>query len=151
MFRIWIHRNFAFLQAIAGDFTAKYSARKIRTCNAYAVDKDFRPTLRAAMDYYNNNAKTLSQDHKVRALMAQVDDLRSILGRNVNLLIERETRIDTLVEKSEQTMIESQVFKKKSIKMKREERRKSIKMSILIGGFFLLLFLCLAYIITKKR
>jgi len=103
------------------------------------------------MDYYNNNAKTLSQDHKVRALMAQVDDLRSILGRNVNLLIERETRIDTLVEKSEQTMIESQVFKKKSIKMKREERRKSIKMSILIGGFFLLLFLCLAYIITKKR
>jgi len=138
---MYVHRNFAFLQAIARDFATKYSARKIRTCNAYALDKDFRPTVRAAMDYYNTNATTLSRDHKISMLMAQVDDLRNILGRNVHLLIERETKIDSLMEKSEQTRIDSLVFKKQSIRMKREQRNKSIKLSILIGGFFFLIFL----------
>jgi Synaptobrevin len=93
------------------------------------------------MDYYNTNATTLSQDHKISMLMAQVDDLRNVLGRNVHLLLERETKIDSLMEKSEQTRIDSLVFKKQSIRMKREQRNKSIKMSILIGGFFFLVFL----------
>lgn len=75
--------------------------------------------------------------------MAQVDDLRNVLGRNVNLLIERETRMDSLMEKSEQTKKDSLVFKRKSIRMKREQRTKSIKMSILIGGCFFLVLLIL--------
>lgn len=137
------HRNFAFLQSVARDFTAKYSARRIRNCNAYALDKDFRPTLRSALNYYNNNAASLSRDHKVNALMAQVEDMKTLLGRNINLLIERDTKIDRLMEKSEQTKRDSLIFKRKSIRMKREARNKNAKLGILIAGCFVLLFLIL--------
>lgn len=139
------YRNFAFLQAVARDFTAKYSARRIRTCNAYALDKDFRGTLRSTLNYYNNNSKTLSQDQKINALMTQVEDMRSILGRNITLMIERETRIDRLVEKSEQTRRDSLVFKRNSVQIKKAARNKSYKLSFLIAGIFLLLFLILIF------
>ena len=135
------HRNFAFLQAVAGDFTAFYSARRIRNCNAYALDKEFRPKMRSALDYYNTNAKTLSRDTKINALMSQVEDMRTVLGRNLQLLIDREVRIDRLVEKSQQTRRDSLVFMQKSIRLKREARNKSMKLSLLIGGSFLLLVL----------
>ncbi len=138
------------MQAVARDFNAKYSPRKIRNCNAYALDKEFRPTVRAALDYYNTNAKMLSQEQRVTMLMAQVDDLRNVLGRNVNLLIQQETKIDTLIEKSEQTKKDSLVFKRKSIRMKREQRTKSIKLSILIGGGGVLFLLILIIAIAKS-
>lgn len=92
----------------------------------------------------------LSQDQRVNMLMAQVDDLRNVLGRNVNLLIQQETKINSLIEKSEQTKKDSLVFKRKSIRMKREQRNKSFKLSILIAGGGVLLLLILITLIAKS-
>ncbi len=146
----FVCRNFAFLQAAARDFTTKYSARRIRTCNAYALDKDFRGSLRSTLNYYNTNSKVLSRDQKIDALMTQVEDMRSILGRNITLLIERETKIDRLMEKSEQTRRDSLVFKRNSNHLKRATRNKSYKMAFLIAGIFLLLSLLLIFVLVKE-
>jgi hypothetical protein len=142
--------NFAFLQAVASDFTSNYSARRIRNCNAYALDKDFRPTLRTALNYYNTNAKALSRDAKINALMGQVEDMKTVLGRNMQLLIDRETRIDRLMQKSQQTKRDSLVFKQKSIRMKREQRNKSWKMTLVMGGTFLCLVLVFMFVGIRK-
>lgn len=130
---------------MAQDFSAKYSARRIRNCNAYALDKDFRPSMRTTLDYYNKNANTLSRDQKINALIAQVEDMKSLLGRNITLLLERETRIDRLVESSNQARRDSLLFKRQSLRMKREMRNKSYKLWFLIAGIFLLLFLILLF------
>lgn len=102
------------------------------------------------MDYYNLNRSKLSRDQKINALVAQIEDMKSVLGRNITLLLERETKIDRLVEKSEQTRIDSLVFKRKSMQVKREQRTKSIKLWFIIAGMFLLLFLILLFRGLKK-
>ena len=145
-----VRSNFAFLHAVARDFAAKYSKRRIKNCNAYALDKDFRPTLRTTLDYYNANTKVLSRDRKISALMAQVEDMKSLLGRNITLMIERETKIDRLMEKSLQTRRDSMVFKRKSTQLKNQTTRKNIKLGLLITGIFLALFLIVLFVGIKK-
>lgn len=92
------------------------------------------------MHYYNVNHKTLSRDQRINALITEVEDMKTVLGRNLTLLLERETKLDRLVEKSEQTRIDSLVFKKRSIGMKKEARTRSYKLWFLIAGMLLLFF-----------
>ena len=102
------------------------------------------------MDYYNLNRATLSRDHKINALIAQVEDMKTVLGRNITLLMERETKIDRLMEKSEQTRLDSLVFKRKSIRMKKQARAKSYKLWFLIAGLILGIFGTILYAGIKK-
>mmetsp|Transcript_101687 Transcript_101687/g.152374 ORF Transcript_101687/g.152374 Transcript_101687/m.152374 type:complete len:273 (-) Transcript_101687:172-990(-) len=131
--------NFAFLQAVANDFTDKYTPRRIKNCNAYALDKDFKPLLRTAMDYYNTNHKMLGRDVKINGLLTKVEDMKALLGRNLHLLLERDQKLERLVEKSEQTRIDSLVFKKKAVKLKNHHRGQSYKLGFLIAGIFVLI------------
>eukprot|EP00934_Nitzschia_sp_Nitz4_P006628 Nitzschia sp. Nitz4//scaffold3_size479765//123077//123949//NITZ4_000053-RA/size479765-processed-gene-0.65-mRNA-1//1//CDS//3329550617//6618//frame0 len=142
---------FAFLQAVNRDFVSTYTARRIRNCNAYAMDKDFKPTLRSTLDYYNLNRAKLSRDQKINALMAQIEDMKAVLGRNITLLLERETKIDRLVEKSERTRRDSLIFKKKSIRVKRELRQKSYKLWFLIAGLIATLILVVLLVGLKQK
>lgn len=102
------------------------------------------------MDYYNVNRTTLSRDHKINALVAQVEDMKTVLGRNITLLLEREGKIDRLMQKSEQTRRDSMVFKRKSIRMKKEARQKSYKLWFLIAGMFLVIFVTVLYAGMKR-
>jgi hypothetical protein len=129
-----VFRDFAFLQATARDFSGKYTKRRIKNCNAYALDKDFSPNVRTSMHYYNTNRKSLGRDPKINALMGRVEDMKTILGRNLTLLLEREHKLDALMEKSEQTRRDSLVFKKRAIKLKNEVENRSFKLWCLIAG-----------------
>jgi hypothetical protein len=127
------------LQTVANDFTDKYTARRIKNCNAYALDKDFKPLLRTSMDYYNLNHKSLGRDAKINGLLTKVEDMKSVLGRNLHLLLEREQKLERLFEKSEQTRKDSLIFKKKSVNFKKHSETQSYKLSFLIAGIFVLI------------
>jgi hypothetical protein len=134
-----VFSNFAFLQNVARDFTGTYTARKIKNCNAYAMDKQFSPNLRTTMHYYNVNHVMLSRDQKINSLLAKVEDMKTVLGRNLTLLLEREHKLVNLLETSEQAVTESMVFKKKAKKVKQEYRGRSYKLWFLIAGMLILI------------
>ncbi|MGK3751529.1 MAG: vesicle-associated membrane protein 7 [Bacillariaceae sp.] len=140
--------NFAFLQAISHDFGGKYSQRKIRNANSYAFDKDFKPTLRSTMHHYNIRRKELIREDnaQIDQLMTKVEDLKSVMGRNLTLLLERDEHLDNLMNKASKARQDSMVFKRKSIKAKRQMEMKSYKMWFLIC-FSILIFLY--FIITS--
>jgi vesicle-associated membrane protein 7 len=129
--------NFAYLQALAHDFGGRYNKRRIRNANSYAMDKEFKPMMRATMHHYNINRAELSRDSHVNLLMAKVEDLKSVLGRNMVLLLEREQQLDSLMDKATQARRDSMIFKKKAVKAKRRLEMKSYQMWFLI--FFSLL------------
>ena len=91
------------------------------------------------MDYYNTNRATLGRDEKVNQLMAQVEDMKTVLGRNIQLMLEREHKVNSLLETSEQARKDSLVFRKKSIYMKRQQRAKNRKLWCLIAGILLVI------------
>ncbi|KAL3910567.1 MAG: hypothetical protein SGILL_007644 [Bacillariaceae sp.] len=124
--------NFAFLQALAHDFGGRYSKRRIRNANAYGMDKDFKPMIRSAMHHYNINREDLMRDAQVNRLLGKVEDLKNVLGRNMELMLEREHQLDSLMDKATQARRDSMVFKKKGTKVKKTMMMKSYKMWFLI-------------------
>lgn len=142
---------FAFLQAVARDFTRKYSSRKIKNVNAYALDKEFSSNVRNAMHYYNINCEKLSRDPQVNALLAQIDDMRAVLGRNINLLLERGDKIDSIMTKSEKAKRDTLVFKRKSEKMKKYKKIKNLQMNMILGGVIVILIIILSFFLGKNN
>jgi len=140
--------NFAFLQALSRDFGGRYSKWRINKANSYALDKDFKPILRSTMHHYNIHRKDIIREEnaQINHLLGQVEDLKSVLGRNLNLLLERDQHLDSLMDKAVQARQDSMVFKKSSVKVKKHLAMKSYKMWFLIC-FSLLVFIY--FIITS--
>mmetsp|Transcript_10409 Transcript_10409/g.14701 ORF Transcript_10409/g.14701 Transcript_10409/m.14701 type:complete len:270 (-) Transcript_10409:1775-2584(-) len=124
--------SFAFLDHVQTEFTKNYNSRKIDTAKAGAMVQSFSPELRSSIHHYNVNHVALSQDEKVRALTVQVDDLKSIMGNNLTLLIERVEDIDKLVDKSEQMKRDSLVFQKRTKQVHRKMSRKSTNVQVVL-------------------
>lgn len=105
------------------------------------MDKQFAPNLRSSMHYYNINHDKLSRDQKVNELMAQVEDMKTVLGRNLHLLLDRETKLNNLLETSQQAKRDSLVFRKRSKSIRMQYRNRNTKLWLLIGGtLFLILY-----------
>ena len=96
------------------------------------------------MHYYNTHHSELSRDQQVAKLLAQVEDMKQVLGRNINLLLEREHRLDRLVDKSEQLKNETRVFKKRAAQVKQQNKYKNYKYIALIM-FIILIFIYLIF------
>jgi hypothetical protein len=107
------------------------------------MDKQFSPNLRTTMHYYNINHVTLSRDQKINSLLAKVENMKTVLGRNLTLLLEREHKLNDLLETSQQAKRDSMVFKKRSAQVKQQARGKSRKLGFLIAGMVILIMYAL--------
>mmetsp|Transcript_9792 Transcript_9792/g.15040 ORF Transcript_9792/g.15040 Transcript_9792/m.15040 type:complete len:272 (-) Transcript_9792:135-950(-) len=132
--------SFAFLEHVQTEFTKKYNSRKIDNAKPGSMNESFSPELRSSIHHYNINHVALSQDAKVRALTVQIDDLKSIMGNNLTLLIERGEDIEKLMDKSEEMKRDSMVFRRKSKKVHKKISRKSLYVQIVmvVGVLFMI-------------
>eukprot|EP00804_Cyclotella_cryptica_P031203 CCRYP_019398-RD/>CCRYP_019398-RD protein AED:0.41 eAED:0.47 QI:275/0/0.5/1/0/0/2/0/271 len=100
--------NFNFLDDAQSKFTSSYSPSKIAKAKAYEMDKQFRRELGKIVHYYNENRNKFARHDKVDILLDKVDDLREVLGRNISMVLERERKLDDLIEQSENMMMDTQ-------------------------------------------
>lgn len=103
------------------------------------------------MHYHNVNHKELSRDKKVQALMAQVGDFKKLMGRNINIILENQTQISSLMEMSEDMQMDAQVFKKKSTQLVRKKKRKLAFGYIIACGIVLVLIYLTLMMICGPR
>jgi Synaptobrevin/Regulated-SNARE-like domain len=116
--------SFAYLETLHKDFVRCFRAGRIQKCRAYTLDKEFTPTVRSLVHYHNVNHNKIRQEQRVRQLEAKVNDMKSILGNNITLLIQRNERLERLRNKSDELEDKVQVFRKKSKAYVREQRYK---------------------------
>jgi hypothetical protein len=136
-----LSRNFAFLELVNTEFTSLYKERRIEKANAYGLDKDFGPHLRSAMHYYNSNGERLRREAKVEDLVKQIESMKTVMGRNIHLALERGENLDNLVEKSDKMQKDSLVFKKRGNQLKKTIRWQNMKYACCLGG----LVICLVW------
>ena len=93
------------------------------------------------MHYYNTNHKSLAREESVQKVMAKVQDLKVVMNRNVNLLLERGEQLDTLLDRSDLLKEDAKVFKKKSRVMVRQQKRKYYaRVAVIVGIVAILSF-----------
>eukprot|EP00956_Cyclotella_meneghiniana_P022929 scaffold43948_cov49-Cyclotella_meneghiniana.AAC.2 len=132
--------NFHCLHDAQTKFTSMYSPSKVTKAKSYEMDKTFHKELGKLMHYYNENRNTFARYDKVNSLLNQVDDLTSLLGRNIEMVLERETKLDDLAIKSETLVKDVKVFRKKSVILKKKVRRDYFKWYC-VGGIVGLLMI----------
>lgn len=137
MFYFSPYSNFEFLINVQKEFYLKYPPSQIVTANAYAYDNSFRKTLSNLMHYCNTSGG-IDSDLKASGLRAEVQSIKNILDINIDLLMRRGVVMENLIEQSEDLLVESQVFNKRSTKLKRAMKRKSFYYKMILVAFALL-------------
>jgi hypothetical protein len=145
---IWCDRNFAFLEQIATEFVKRHRKGRIETANAYALDKDFSPTVRSCMHHHNINHKSIAQEERVINLMAKVDNMKHVMGTNIHLMLERSDALEELVDKSETLEEDAAVFRRKSTVVRRRHQRKFWFKRMVLAALFLIGFSMFLYVTT---
>ena len=126
--------NFAFLDHVQKEFTKLFKANRIQKANAYSLDKIFKPNMRSAMHYYNTNHKDWAREESVQKVMAKVQDIKEVMNRNINLLLERGENLEALLDKSDLLQEEANVFKKKSrVMLQRQRRKYYIRIAVIVA------------------
>lgn len=137
--------HFAFLEQIANEFSKRYWSSRVKSAKAMNMDSTFLPTLRSAMHYHNIHADTIKQDDKVKHMLAKTESVQNALGRNLNMLLQNQTKYDNLLEQSEVLSKDVRVFRKKARVTKRRMQVRYYFWSMACCGIIVLLsYLALA-------
>lgn len=139
--------NYSFLHDVQLEFSEKFSPLKIERANAYGMQKGFVQTIANQMHYYNTNRLSLAKDHHTSKLSADVDNLKSIMDENIQLIMKRGETMERIIKQSEELLDETKVFQKRGQQLKRVMKKKTkIYKSILIGFCVLFIYLIFASI-----
>ncbi|KAK2118025.1 Vesicle-associated membrane protein [Saguinus oedipus] len=119
-------RDFNFLNEIKKRFQTAYGSRA-QTALPYAKES-ISSVLAAQLKHHSEN-KGLD---KVTETQAQVDELKGIMVRNVDLVAQRGERLELLIDKTENLMDSSVTFKTASRNLARAMCMKNLKLTIII-------------------
>lgn len=133
--------SFAFLDAMQAEFHKIYrNPTRIANANAYAFQKAFTPNIRAQMHYHNTNHTSIAQEDRVRDLLAQVSDMKGVMGRNITLLLDRGDSLQRLSDKSQMALSDASVFRKQAQYHRNRQMRRyyvSVFFTLLAISFFI--------------
>ncbi|KAL3759122.1 hypothetical protein ACHAWU_008574 [Discostella pseudostelligera] len=118
--------NYSFLDDAENKFSKSYAAFQVTKAKAYGMEKNFSKELGKLIYFYNENRSTMDRQEKVNVLLNKVDDLKSIMGRNIDMVLEREGKLVELVEQSDSMLKDTKVFTKRSSKLKTRSRRENM-------------------------
>ncbi|CAL1530860.1 unnamed protein product [Lymnaea stagnalis] len=120
-------KAFLFLNEIKRRFHSQYGVRA-QTALPYAMNSDFSRTMASQM-------RSVSEERpdQVAKVQNQVDELKSIMVKNIDQLAERGERLELLVDKTEDLNASSVTFKKTSRNLARSLWWKNVKLMVIIG------------------
>ena len=76
------------------------------------------------MHYHNIHHNELRQDEKVTRLLSQVSNIHDVMGRNLNLMLERGEKFEGILARSENLNADAAVFRKRSRQARRTMQRR---------------------------
>ncbi|KAL7979420.1 hypothetical protein Chor_004578 [Crotalus horridus] len=120
-------RAFTFLNEIKKRFQTTYGSRA-QTALPYAMNSEFSSVLAAQLKYHSENK---GPDQMVET-QAQVDELKGIMVRNIDLVAQRGEKLELLIDKTENLVDSSVTFKTTSRNLARAMCMKNLKLTIII-------------------
>ena len=82
-----------------------------------------------------------SNMEKVKKVQDEVQEVKSVMGDNIDKILKRGENVEVLLDKSEQLSHESTIFRRKARTLKRQICFKNIKMIVLISLLVALLII----------
>ena len=120
---------FTFIADLKKKFLLTYDNNQIKNSFSYQL-KDFSNEIKKLMISYGKNPIS-----KIKLLENSVSKTHSILFENVQQLMERDTKLDLIAQKSNRLTESSDNFMKNIHEIKRRQKMKKYKFYGIIGAF----------------
>nr|XP_061793549.1 vesicle-associated membrane protein 7 isoform X2 [Nerophis lumbriciformis] len=133
-------RAFSFLSEIKRRFQTTYGSRA-QTALPYAMNSEFSSTLAAQMKHHSDPRGS----DRLTETQMQVDDLKGIMVRNIDLVAQRGEKLELLIDKTENLVDSSVTFKTTSRNLARAMCMKNLKLTFVV----VLVCLVVIYIIVS--
>lgn len=121
-------RAFTFLNEIKKRFQTTYGSRA-QTALPYAMNSEFSGVLAAQMKHLSENKNS----DRISETQTQVDELKGIMVRNIDLVAQRGEKLELLIDKTDNLVDSSVTFKTTSRNLARAMCMKNLKLTIVIA------------------
>lgn len=128
--------SFGFLKSVQDAFEAKYTAQQRDAALAEGMQEEFSEDLKQLMETYNSGKLD-----RVAKAMETVQGINEGLVESLQKLMEREEKIEKLVQRSEALAGESQSFRRQSLQLERNTRWKNVRRMVICGLVVLIVIL----------
>lgn len=135
---------FAFLNDMKDRFLA--SGVDWSTSRELGLNDAFQRVMKDRMDFFSYDPAA----DKIRRVKGEVNKAKSVMLENLDKVIQRGENIEVLVDKTERLDMSSQTFKVKSKQLERKMCCKNAKLTALLIGVAVVLFIVILMIILWK-
>ncbi|XP_061367168.1 vesicle-associated membrane protein 722-like [Gastrolobium bilobum] len=132
------HIAMAFLERIKEDFTNRYGGGKAATAAAKSLNKEFGPKLKEHMQYCVDHPEEVSQLAKVKA---QVSEVQEVMRANIDQVLNRQVKIDVLVDQTENLRIQADDFRGQGNQIRRKMWFQNMKIKLIILAIIIVFIL----------
>ncbi|XP_076891265.1 vesicle-associated membrane protein 711-like [Bidens hawaiensis] len=130
---------FAFLEDIHQRFVKTYG-RAVLTAQAYGMNDEFSRVLSQQMEYYSNDPNA----DRMNRLKGEMSQVRNVMIQNIDKVLERGDRLESLVDKTASMQNNTFRFKKQSRRFRNTMWWQNVK--LMIG--FACLILMIIYLVV---
>jgi len=122
---------FQFLEKTQTRFKKRFSLRA-ETATAYSLNTEFSLVIREEMDRFNKT-NTNNDHEKITMIQDEVNQVKDIMVRNIDELVERGEKLDLLVDKTDNLSATAVTFKTTTRAVHHQMWWKHIRWSIAVG------------------
>ncbi|CAL5192029.1 unnamed protein product [Lathyrus oleraceus] len=139
------HIAMAFLDRIKEEFTKRYGGGKAATATDKSLNKEFGPKLKEHMQYCVERPEEVSKLVKVKAQVSQVQD---VMMQNIDQVLNRQVKIDVLMDKTENLRDQAQDFRGQTGQLKIKMWFQNMKIKLIILAIIIVIILIIVLVVT---
>ncbi|KAL0551361.1 hypothetical protein IC582_010447 [Cucumis melo] len=136
----------ACLERIKENFDRTYGGGKASVAVAKSLNKEFGPKMKGHMQYCVDHPEESS---KLMQVKAQVSDVKAVMIENIDKILERGTKIEDLVDKTENLRSQAKEFQTNGNQIKKKMWYQNMKIKLIV--FAILVILALIIVLSICR
>lgn len=129
---------FAFLNRIREDFVSRFGGGKAESAFEHSLDRHYGPKLKEEMEYCEKNP---GEVEKVARLGEQVKEVKSVMLNNIDSVMSRGIRLETLTDKTDELRNDAEHFRVTGNRIKRKMWYDNLKAKMLVIALLVVLAL----------
>merc|ERR1719199_913476 len=118
---------FGFMAAVQEQFRQRYDKDTVAAASAGGMNREFRDTIREMMNRYN-----APDADRVASMSEKVRNINDNLVESIDKLLDRQEKIDLLVNRSELLNHSSESFHRESARLHRTVRWRNLRTHIIL-------------------
>ncbi|XP_023006164.1 vesicle-associated membrane protein 722-like [Cucurbita maxima] len=140
------HVPMAFLERIKEDFNKRYGGGKATVAVAKSLNKEFGPKMKDHMQYCVDHPE---ESNKLMQVQAQVSEVKGVMIENIGKILERGTKVEELVDKTENLRSQAHDFKRHGTQLKKKMWYQNMKIKLVVFAIIIILILIIVLSVCR--